>query len=132
MTQTADTTFQNVAASRGSPTATLFTVLSFANELLCLLSPHSTFLLRGVGRSADARPLPPLDPTPLFSVLSILFEPLAAMSNAVKPPSGHLSITEEQRRGRAAEKAGQKREQGRLRAQAGTLSGNLRSNYYMI
>ena len=84
--------------------------------------PHSPLLLRGVGRSADARPLPPLDPTAVF--LSILFEPLAAMSNAVKPPSGHLSITEERRR-RATEKAGQKREQGGGRAQAGTLSGNL-------
>ena len=94
-------------------------MLSLANELLCLPS-HSTFL-RGVGRSADARPLPPLDPTAVF--LSILFEPLAAMSNAVKPPSGHLSITEEERR--RAEKAGQKREQGRRRAKAGTLSGNL-------
>ena len=89
------------------------------------VSPSSPLrpLLRGVRRSADARPLPPLDPAAFFVfVFPFELRPLAAMSNAVKPPSGHLSITEEERR---AEKAGQKREQGRGRAQAGTLSGNL-------
>ena len=92
------------------------------NELLCLTLLSSLRpLLRGVRRSADARPLPPLDPA------AFELGPLAAMSNAVKPPSGHLSITKGKRRREAAaeEEDGQKREQSGGGPQTRACAGDL-------